>query len=117
SLVRGALARPVDPPDTEFRAGGARVAVGSGRAPRGAADVWMVRYRPGVQTVDVRRGENRGEDVPHLNVVRELVRLGGWSGRPVLLRLPQAAEPGLATVVLVQAAGGGRILAVERQGD
>jgi hypothetical protein len=43
--------------------------------------------------------------------VREIKRLGSWRGRPTAYRLP-AEESGLETVVLVQAAKGGRILGV-----
>jgi hypothetical protein len=44
--------------------------------------------------------------------VREVTRLGGWRGRPTTFRLPAPSEDGLNTVVLVQAAHGGRILGV-----
>jgi hypothetical protein len=46
------------------------------------------------------------------NVVAQLTRLGAWRGRPILLRLPAAAQDGLKTLVLVQAQDGGRIVGV-----
>lgn len=111
-LVREAVRAPHDPPDIAFSANG-RVAVGTGRAPRGGADVWLVRYDPREQSVSVKSGENRGQIVVERNVVRQLVRLGGWTGRPKSFRLPPAEADGLKTVVIVQGAGGGRIIAAK----
>jgi hypothetical protein len=68
-----------NPPDMEF-VGDRRVAVGSGPAPRGGGEVWLVRYDPREQEVAVKRGDNRGQTLVHRNVVRELTRLG--PGRP-----------------------------------
>jgi hypothetical protein len=104
--------RRVYPPETLFQTP-TRFAVGSGRVPRGGADVWLVRYDPRPQEVEVRRGENKGETVRHANLVREIVRLGRWTGRPQVYRLPRAAE-GLETAVLVQGRDGGRIIAARR---
>lgn len=105
--------RPV-PPQMRFLEAGGRVAVGTGRAPEGGAEVWLVRYQTGPETVRVSRGENRGATVRHANVVRELVRLGDWDGRARQYSLPPAGEPHLETVVLVQAQGDGSILAAGR---
>jgi len=49
------------------------VTVGSGN---GDADVWLVRYDPRVQNVDIGAGENSGVTIAHKNIVRVLVRLG-----------------------------------------
>ncbi|HYD44101.1 MAG TPA: DUF1223 domain-containing protein, partial [Phenylobacterium sp.] len=89
-----------------------RVLVGSGPNPPGGAEVWLIRYDPREQTVEVRRGENRGESLLHRNVVRQIEKLGTWRGRPSSYRLPAAPEEGLETVVLVQQARTGRILSV-----
>ncbi len=89
------------------------LAVGSGRAPADGADVWLVRYDPDPDPVRVRRGENRGLSLEHANVVRELVRLGRWTGRPVRMDLPAAEEEGLESVVLIQGPDGA-ILAAHR---
>lgn len=112
-LVKAAARAPSNPPDMLFM-GETRVAVGSGPAPRGGGEVWLVRYDPREQDIAVRRGDNRGQTLVHRNVVRELVRLGTWAGRPKLYRLPPATDSGLETVVLVQGAKGGRILGVLR---
>jgi hypothetical protein len=112
-LVRAAAAQPRDPPDMRF-IGPSRVDVGSGRPPRGGAEVWLIRYDPREVEVAVRGGDNRGTVVQR-NVVREMRRLGGWRGRPQAYRLPAAAEDGLRTVVVVQAAKGGGVLAVAQR--
>jgi hypothetical protein len=103
-------ARRVFPPEIQFRETGDAVGVGSGRPPSGGADVWAVTYRPGLQTVAVSGGDNRGRAVRHVNVVQTLVRLGEWTGRPILLDLPAPADPDDQVVVLVQARQDRRIL-------
>ena len=108
-LVAQAARAPVDPPDMAF-IGPRRVDVGTGKPPRGGAEVWMIRFDPREQDVLVRKGDNKGQTVQHRNVVREIERLGVWRGRPTAYRLPQAEEEGLETVVVVQAANGGRIV-------
>ena len=91
---------------------GASVAI-SGAAPRRAADVWLVRYDPRVVQVPVKRGENTGKTLPHKNVVKELTRLGGWTGGSASFAVP-AAAPGLKTAILVQSGPGGPILAAAK---
>lgn len=103
------------PPEIEFRETGDRVGVGSGRVPRGGAEVVMVAYQPGSQTVTVERGDNRGQTVRHLNVVREVRKLGDWNGRPILLDLPDTRQDGEAIVVLLQAKADRRILNAAKQ--
>lgn len=103
------------PPEIEFRETGDRVGVGSGQAPRGGAEVVVVTYQPGPQTVTVERGDNRGQEVRHLNVVREVRKLGDWNGRPILLNLPQTRQEGEAIVVLLQAKADRRILNAAKQ--
>ena len=82
--------------------------VGAGR---GRGEVWMARFDPAEQTVKVTKGENRGKTVVLQNVVRELVRLGSWSGRTRRYALPAAGAPGLRTAILVQGGQGGPVLA------
>ncbi|WP_122467409.1 MULTISPECIES: DUF1223 domain-containing protein [Brevundimonas] len=111
AAVRELADTKTPPPEIEFRATGDGVGVGSGRAPAGGAEVWMVRYRPGEQVVEVAGGENRGRSISHVNVVRDVRRLGEWRGEPILLALPDAGEEGLKTAVIVQARPTGAILA------
>lgn len=110
SAIREEAERPVFPPQIEFRATGDRVGVGSGRAPRGGAEVVAVIYRPGAQVVTVENGDNRGQAVRHVNVVRDVVRLGDWSGRSALFTLPSSRQPGEALAVMVQSKADRRIL-------
>ncbi|HEY9217872.1 MAG TPA: DUF1223 domain-containing protein, partial [Phenylobacterium sp.] len=84
----------------------------SGRAPRGGADVWLLRYDPREQEVEVKSGDNRGKTVNQRNVVREVTRLGAWRGKATAYRIRTPAEAGLKSVLLVQSIHDGRILGV-----
>jgi len=90
------------------------VAIGAGAAPAGGADVFLVRYDPRIVQVAIRRGENGGRTLPHRNVVRELIRLGRWTGPATRLVVPPSADPALSSAILVQTAGSGPILAAAR---
>jgi len=114
-LVREAQDAKRDPPDIRFLTA-RRADVGSGRAPRGGADVWLVRFDPREQEILVKSGDNRGTSVIQKNVVRELTRLGAWRGRPTAYRLPPS-EDGVRSALLVQERRGGRILAVAAEGS
>ena len=113
ALIDKATLTPHRAPDVAF-VGARRVDVGRGQAPAAGADVWLVRYDPREQDIAVKTGDNRGQTVDHINVVREIRKLGAWRGRPTAFRLPASTEDGLATAVLVQTPKGGRILAVGR---
>ena len=93
---------------------GGSAEIGAARGPVQAADVLLVRYDPRTLEVSVRRGENAGKTLPHKNIVREIVRLGGWSGRAESFSLP-ANDSGLGSAILVQATGAGPILAATKQ--
>ena len=88
---------------------GTTVSIGAAQS-SAHADVWLVRYEPRTINVSVARGENEGVTLPHKNVVRELTRLGSWSGQAVSFTIP-AAQGDLATAILVQKPHGGPILA------
>lgn len=103
--------RRVFPPEIEFRESGDRVGVGSGRAPEGGAEVVAVVFTPGPQTVRIRGGDNRGQSVRHMNVVKSVRSLGDWTGQPALYSLAGAGQDeGQAVAILVQAKGDRRIL-------
>jgi hypothetical protein len=108
-LVADARKLPRNPPDIRF-VHGTRLYVGSARAPKGGGEVWLVRYDPREQEVAVKSGDNKGQTIPARNVVRELIRLGAWRGRPVSFRLPAPSEDALRTVAIVQGAHGGRVV-------
>ena len=99
-------------PDLRIDASSGSVAVGAGAASR--AQVWLVRFDPSIEQVAIARGENGGRTLPHKNVVKELVKLGDWTGQPISYRIPQATQNGLREAVLVQAGPGGTILAAVR---
>jgi len=87
------------------------VAIGAGDARAGPADVWLARYDPRTLWVPIRAGENNGKTLPHRDIVRQLVRVGRWTGSAETLRLPPASDPTLRTAILVQRPAGGPILA------
>ena len=78
------------------------------------ATVWLVRYDTHVRQVPIRAGENGGRTLPHRNIVRELVKLGEWTGPAISFPLPIAHEAGLATAVFVQRGNGGPVIAARR---
>ena len=89
-----------------------KVAVsGSTAAP---ADVWLVRYDPRSVEVAIKAGENGGRTLPHRNIVRELVKIGRWTGGTASFAVPAPRSPGLATATFVQAGPGGPIVAAAR---
>ncbi len=105
ALVAQARRTQADAPEMLYREDG-RVAIGSGRRPKAGADVWLVRFDPRPRRVVVRKGENAGKTVVQRNVVRQLVRLGEWNGKPAVYSLPAGRAPILKTYVLLQAKSG-----------
>ena len=101
-------------------AGGPALSIEGGTLKVGAAPhatpslVWLVRYNSKVQEVPIRAGENGGRTLPHRDIVRELVKLGSWTGTAATFRLPSAGEPDLASAILVQQGVGGPITAARR---
>jgi hypothetical protein len=90
-------------PDLRIENGSALVGAGDGKA-----QVWLVRYDPNIVQVPISRGENSGITLPHKNVVKELTKLGEWSGKPQSYRLPPQSE--WREAILVQQGAGGPIL-------
>ncbi len=78
------------------------------------ADIWLVRYDPRSVEVAIKAGENGGRTLPHRNIVRELVKIGRWTGGTASFAVPAARIPGLATATFVQAGAGGPIVAAAR---
>lgn len=83
-------------------------------AASGSATVWLVRYDPRTRQVPIRAGENGGRTLPHRNIVRELAKLGDWTGPAASFPLPAAHETGLATAVFVQRGSGGPIVSARK---
>ncbi len=113
ALIHAVQGSAADPPRLKLLRHG-KVQVGQGSAPPGGAEVWLVRYDPGVQKVLVKRGENRGQTLVERNVVRDLVKLGVWRGKTRVYAPPAALPDGkaLRSSILLQAARSGRIIAV-----
>ena len=87
------------------------VTIGAGK---GSADILLIHYDPRSQLASIRAGENGGRKLPHKNIVRQLVTLGGWNGKAVSFKLPAKTEAAWKSVVLVQSKKTGPILAAER---
>jgi hypothetical protein len=103
-LITAASEDDVAAPSIEL--GEDTVAIGWGASRTEAAEVWLIRYDPRGQGVDIRSGENRGRTLTYRNVVRELAPLGDWTGRSVTFELPEASQEGLVSLVVLQAAVG-----------
>ena len=111
SLVKAEAARRDRAPTLRFLSA-TRVEVGpGGGGGGGGGEVWLARFDPQEKTVKVTTGENRGKTVVQQNVVRELARLGPWSGRMKRFTLPAPSAEGLKTAVIMQGAKGGPVLA------
>lgn len=82
----------------------------------GKATIWFVRYAEGGES-DVTRGENAGRQLRHANIVEELVAVGMWDGRAMVINLPwEAISDGhegeaFGCAILIQPEGLGPILA------
>jgi hypothetical protein len=111
SLIANSVGDQAPGPRIRLLRHGSRIEVGAGARPRHGADVWLIRYDPARQEVKVKAGDNSGKLVSTRNTVEQLERLGAWAGRPRSYVLPKAPAPGLKSIILVQGAKGGRILA------
>jgi len=111
--IEALIAKARSPAATSISAKSDSATLTAGVAPRGGADVWLVRYDPRTVRVPVRAGENTGKTLPIRNVVRSLARLGTWDGSAATFRYPLARD-GLDTVIIVQTRDGGPILAAAR---
>jgi hypothetical protein len=99
--------------DADIVIGDGIVNIGSGQE-RKSADVWLVRFDPNIVQVAITRGENEGRTLPHKNVVRELVKLGAWSGRATSFKLPPPSENKLSDAILIQDSSGAIVAAARR---
>lgn len=74
--------------------------------------VQLVRYTPEA-TVEILRGENRGRTLSYSNIVTSWDVIARWDGAETL-RLGAELSGGQPSVVIVQQAGNGPILAAAR---
>lgn len=80
----------------------------------GTAEVILVRYDPTHET-RVTRGENGGRRLVDYNVVRQVLVIASWQGQAMDVSVPlDDIGGGEYCAVMVQEAGQGRIIAVDR---
>ncbi|KAI0468484.1 thioredoxin-like protein [Xylaria cf. heliscus] len=80
-------------------------------------DVLVVVYEDRSEVVKIGKGPNKGKKVPHKNVVKDIVKIGEWSGGDMIYDLPVAPAqmaPGTAAVAIVQEPISGPIVAVTK---
>lgn len=80
--------------------------------PTPTASLWFVSVAPQVP-VEIEKGENAGQKIVYLNVVRKLVPVGMWHGERTTLALPKDSvmtEDSTSCVALLQMKPLGRIL-------
>jgi hypothetical protein len=90
--------------------------VGAGAAPDRAATLWLVRYAK-EETVEIRRGENRGKTMTYTHAVRGLMPIGMWKGDATTVTLPKTellVQGHEGCVALLQMRDGGPILGAAR---
>jgi hypothetical protein len=77
-----------------FREDTDKLFIEAGAAPQGGptkdATLWLAVMSKSVQ-VPIERGENRGKTITYRNVVRDLIPIGTWSGRPLKVQLERHA--------------------------
>jgi len=72
--------------------------------------VWIASYTQ-QETVQIKRGENAGENITYHNVVRDLIRVGDWAGdEPRSIEVPHPDE-GQGVAVWLQDESSGRVIA------
>jgi hypothetical protein len=111
ALIQEAAKTRGHAPAMRFHAAGF-LRIEGGAAPKGGAEAWLIRYEAKPEPVEVKSGENQGQQVAYTNVVRELTRLGSWTGKRRTYALTKAENPDWKTVVILQGAKGGRVLGV-----
>ncbi|OAL02458.1 DUF1223-domain-containing protein [Phaeosphaeriaceae sp. SRC1lsM3a] len=97
----------LDANDTEIR-------IDSDKVEAEVHDVLVVLYRSGEEVVKVGKGANKGKKIRHRNVVKQVMKIGEWSGGDLTLPLPASKasmKHGEEAAVLVQAGAGGPIVA------
>ena len=72
--------------------------------------IMAVRYRPGTESIPVKRGENRGRTINLANVVQACKEIGRMKSKASFSKILPALTDGEALVILVQDGRGGPIL-------
>jgi hypothetical protein len=100
----------VDTNETELR-------VDSDGVDVGLFDICLVNYDPKVQVVKVGKGPNKGKKISHRNLVKDIIKIGEWTGGNLTIGMPDMSQmigTGLETVAIVQGAMGGPIVAAQK---
>lgn len=53
------------------------------------ATIWLAMYKRAA-TIAIKRGENSGKSITYHNVVRQMLPLGHWTGKPMQVTLPKS---------------------------
>ncbi|KUJ22084.1 DUF1223-domain-containing protein [Mollisia scopiformis] len=77
-------------------------------------DILLVKYDPQQQLIKVGKGTNKGKKLNHRNLVKDITKVGEWTGGNLTLPLPEQEHQGLDMVALVQAGPGGPIVASQK---
>ncbi len=79
-------------------------------ASKKSLSVMAVRYRPGIVSIPVKRGENRGRTINLANVVQACIEIGRMQTKAVFSKNLPSLTDGEALVIFVQDGKGGPIL-------
>jgi hypothetical protein len=115
SVVRRYLAENTkEPAITIKRKGEVLIVIVGAGASTDLYDVLLVTFdKP--HLTEIRRGENRGKTLKNSNVVRELVKIGAWSGKSSKFDIPLDGKEGDGgCAVLLQKPNQGPILAAAK---
>ena len=102
----------VDTPQITIEADGVglNIQISATRISKKSLSIMAVRYRPGIESIPVKRGENRGRTINLANVVQACEEIGRIKTKASFSKnLPALAE-GEALVIMVQDGRGGPIL-------
>ena len=96
-----------------IQASGNKISIAAGKTAK-PATVWLVRYDPRELDVPIKAGENGGKTLAHKNIVRDLTKVGQWTGSAASFTLPASANSAYRSAILVQSADGGPMIAARK---
>ncbi|KAJ8121370.1 hypothetical protein ONZ43_g2157 [Nemania bipapillata] len=80
-------------------------------------DVLVIVYEDKTETIKIGKGPNKGKKVPHKNIVKDIVKIGDWTGGNMIYDLPVSPAQmalGTAAIAIVQEPLSGPIVAVTK---
>ncbi|WP_420606186.1 DUF1223 domain-containing protein [Novosphingopyxis sp.] len=90
-----------------------KVSIAAGKTAK-PATVWLVRYDPRELDVPIKAGENGGKTLPHKNIVRDLSKIGQWTGSAASFSVPVSSNSAYRSAILVQSADGGPMISARK---